>query len=503
MIKVTDIVSNPKRKKKPSSEGRKEIPALIPTITKTVEKGPPKIDIMVGKEIVEGRVIKNPLWRNIDDDGYQENKYDFAEFNKAEEIDAYIATTIRLTTEQCMKQGFSLTGSDPQLAKRVEKRLHQICEASSTTMYELVEQLIQGLTKFNNAFIVYTRRAPKRMTNPFQPFKLHGKEVNPIVGMHVVEPQHMHPVKKDGRIVKWKYYNQDIPADDKEFDVNDVFHVRWNRKADEVFGTPWLLPALDDVRMLRRLQEFVQMLISKHLFPIYQYKVGTEKLPAIEFENGNSEVKQVQGMVQDLPTQGCVFTSHRHEITAIDSNGALDIHKYVEYFDQLALSSTGLSGVDVGRGETSNKATAGVMNQSRAHRCNRIQKTLTEQFNKKVINDLLLSLGLDIFDEAYNVELKFAEVDSEEKRAHENHCVDMFNNGAITHNELRKECGRKPFSSAEEWDNTAGNTTARIGAQHGQDATINQTKEAAVIKQKVAPTNQSGTKPKPKTSKNS
>jgi len=152
MIKVVDITT----KKKVKAPQRDEIKPLIPTVTKTVEKAPPKLDQIVGKEVVEGRVIKNPLWRNIDDDGYQEMRYGFAEFNRAEEVDAYIATTIRLTTEQCMKQGFSLTGTDPQLAKRIEKRLHQIAEASSTTLYELVEQMIQGLTKFNNAFIVFT-----------------------------------------------------------------------------------------------------------------------------------------------------------------------------------------------------------------------------------------------------------------------------------------------------------------------------------------------------------
>ena len=503
MYKIIDAITG---KKKSGSSGREEIKSLIPEVTTGTEKRSlTKLDMAVGKEIVEGRIVKNPLWRGINDDGFLSQDYDFDEFNRAENVDSYIATTFRLTVEQCMKQGFSFTGEAPELVSGVERRLNQIAEASGSSIYELVEDMITGLTKFNNCFIIFTRKKPKRLSSKFQPFKLHGKKVDPIVGMHYVEPQHMYPRKRNGIVVEWKYRNESTNAVEQTFQAQDVFHARWNKKSDEEFGTPWILPALDDVRMLRRLQEFVQMLISKHLFPIYQYKVGTEKHPAMEFEGGSSEVRKVQGEVQDLPTQGCVFTGHRHEITAIESTGALDIKDYVQYFDQLALSSCGLSGVDVGRGETSNKATAGVMNEARTIRCTRVQKVLTEQLNRKIVNDLLLSMGLDIFDPANNVEMKFAQVDVEEKRAHEKHCLEMFNGGAITHPELRQQCGNKAFSSTDEWEQIQQNTVGRISAQFGQDASINQTKEQNKLKQATTPANQTNKsgKTKPKISKNS
>ncbi len=169
--------------------------------------------------------------------------------------------------------------------------------------------------------------------------------------MFYVEPQYMTPKRKNGRVYEWEYENNDIGADSRSFKPESVFHVFYNRKNSDVFGTPWILPAMDDVRMLRRLEEFVQMLISKHLFPIYQYKVGTKEHPAIEFDGGTSEVQFVQSQIQDLPQQGCVFTSHRHEIIAVDSREGLDISKYIEHFESRALSSLGLSEVDLGRGD--------------------------------------------------------------------------------------------------------------------------------------------------------
>lgn len=483
---------------------RTEVKSLIPEITKgkhTIAK----MDTAVGKQVIENVTVKNPLLRDTDGFAFNTHEYNFVDFNQAEDVDGYVATTFRLTIEQCMKQGFSFTGSNPELVRRVETRLHQISRASRTTLHQIMEDLGSGLSKFCNGFLVMVREKPKKETSKFKSFKLHGKMANPIVGLFYTEPQNMKPLIVDGRIDEWEYKNVSRPVRNQIFRKEDVFHVFWNKKGDDFFGTPWILPALDDIRMLRRLEEFVQMLISKHLFPLYQYKVGTKEQPAIEFEGGTSEVKKVEAMIGDLPTQGVVFTSHRHEITAVSSDGALDIEKYIEHFDKRALSSCGLSGIDVGRGGTSNKASAGVMNQTRIDRCNRILRTLSEFFNTYIIEDLLLSMGVDdVFAEENKVKLTFPDVDTAERRSSEDHCIALFNAGAITHNELRKSCGRKPFESEDEWENVQQNTVGRIAAQLGQDTIMNQEKQKANIKQRTQPANKTDPegKTKPKTPKN-
>jgi hypothetical protein len=314
----------------------------------------------------------------------------------------------------------------------------------------------------------------------------------------------MTPVRKAGRISKWEYKNPDIGAQSKDFKPEDVIHFYWNRKGSDVFGTPWTLPGLDDVRMLRRLEEFAQMLISKHLFPIFQYKVGTKEQPTIEFEGGTSEVATVEAMVGDLPQQGCIFTSHRHEVVAIDTKGALDISKYLEHFDGRALSSLGLSAVDIGRGDSSNKGTAQVMNQTRVDRCTRIQRVLTEFFNDQVVFSFLMELGLEPFDLENEVTLEFAPPDTEERRSQEKHDLEMFQNDMLSHDETRKCLRRKPFQTDEEWDNTHSNTTRRIQENQGHESSVELEKRKAVTKQNTTPANQTNKKgkSKPKVSKN-
>lgn len=326
---------------------------LIPTITKgSNRKSVQKDDI--GALAV--KALDNPILKNRRNyDLFFDLTYDFREFLRAEDVDGYVATTFRLTIEQCMKSGFEFVGPDTELVDQVELEFKKILHNSRTHMEEFVENLVTGSAKFCNSMCVFVRKAP-RPGSPFKPYEHRGKTLNPIAGIFYVEPQHMRPYRVFGQLKYWVYYNQDTGAVRTNFDIPEVFHHKWNRKGDHLFGTPWILPALDDVRMLRRLEEFAQMLISKHLFPLYQYKIGTEKQPAMLLEDGTSEVISVQNQVGELPTQGCIFTSHRHEVKAINQEGSvLDIKNYIEHFDRRALSSCGLSDIDIGKGDSANR----------------------------------------------------------------------------------------------------------------------------------------------------
>ena len=452
------------------------------------------------RKIQEKPSERNPLIKGVSD---AQSPYDFREFNQAEDVDGYLATTFRLTIEQCLKQGCSITGTDPELATAIRKQVRLICKASDTTFFSLIEDLITGLSKFNNAFLVLVRK--EFPGSKFKPYSFRGKKVKPIAGIFYTEPQYMTPKRKDGRIVEWVYNNPDLGAQEKKFKPEDVFHAYWNKKGSDIFATPWTLPALDDIRMLRRLEEFSQMLISKHLFPIYQYKVGDKDSPAVTFKGGTSEVDIVEAQVGDLPQQGCIFTSHRHEIVAVDASSPIAMEKYLKHFDDRALSSCGLSAVDIGRGDTSNRGTAQVMNQSRGDRCTRIQKVLSDFFEDKIIFSLAMELGKDPFDERNEVNLEFSEVDTEEKRAQELHTLSLYQNDLLTHPEARKSIKRKAIESEEEWSKVYSNTTHRIHENIAHEASMVLEKRKAMTKNQTQPANQTNPngKTKPKVAKNS
>ena len=489
----------------PSTTTGSTITAVIPSITHgniTPAKG-----IATGKQdttallrqVQEESPTRNPLTKGVTN---VDSIYDFAEFTQAEDVDGYVATTFRLTIEQCLKQGYKITGMNPDTVKLVTRQLKAICNASSINLYTLLEDSITGLTKFNNSFIILVRK--EYPASKFKSYKRRGKNLKPISGMFYTEPQYMTPEYKNGKLSNWKYSNPEHGAQDKDFKPEDVFHTMWNKKGSDALGTPWILPAIDDIKMLRRLEEFAQLLISKHLFPIYQYKIGTDKNPVIDFDGGTSEVSIVEQQIGDLPQQGCIFTSHRHEIIAIDTKSAIDIQEYIKHFDSRALSSLGLSDIDIGRGNTASKATAVIMNQTRVDRCTRIQRILTEYFNDTIIASLLLSLGLDPLDEDNSVQLVFNPVDTQELRSQEQHSMGLFQNDLITHSEFRRRMGEKPFTG-DDWKDTYSNTTKAIANKQQEAAADALEKQKAVTKQATTPANQTNTagKTKPKVSKNS
>jgi hypothetical protein len=449
--------------------------------------------------------LRNPMLTS-DGDFFESPLYNFRDFIQAEDVEGMVRLTFRLTVEGCLKQGFYLTGPNTELVKLIHRRLKWICKRSRTNLYSLIETIVSSLTKYNNAFVLFSRKDPVKGTK-FNPYDYEGKTLNPISGFWPAEPFWMNPVYKKGRLKKWdvrKNDNSFLSSNSytKNFEYNDVMHAYWDKRISEDFATPWILPGLDDVRLYRRVEEYAQMSITKNLFPIYQYKIGTKERPAVTFSDGTKEVAIIQASVGDLPTQGVVFTPERHEIVAIDASSPIQLDKYLEHFKGRAKSSLGLSDLDLGTGGTANRGTATVLNQTREDRCVRIQKTCETFVNESIIFSMLLELGLDPFDEDNEVRLAFNEINQEEKRARESHSTQLWTNQGLTHDEYRQDIKRKPFASEEEWENTHMNIVGLASAEMGSEAKVAQDKEKANIANITKPANQSGSKIKTKNTAN-
>jgi hypothetical protein len=454
---------------------------------------------------LEKPTLRNPMLTS-DGDFFESPLYNFKDFIQAEDVEGMVRLTFRLTVEGCLKQGFYLSGSNTDLVKLIHKRLKWLCKRSRTNLYSFIETIVASLTKYNNSFVVFSRKTPIKGTS-FNSYQYEGKTVNPISGFWPAEPFWMNPVYKNGRLKKWDVRKNDSSflsqqSYTKKFDYNDVMHSHWDKRISEDFATPWILPGLDDVRLYRRVEEYAQMSITKNLFPIYQYKIGTKERPAVTFSNGTKEVAIIQASVGDLPTQGVVFTPERHEIVAIDAGSPIQLEKYLEHFKNRAKSSLGLSDLDLGTGGTANRGTATVLNQTREDRCMRIQKTCETFFNETIIFSMLLELGLDPFDEDNEVKLVFNEINQEEKRARENHSTQLWTNQGLTHDEFRQDIKRKPFVSDEEWENTQMNIVGLASAEMGSEAKVASDKEKANIANRTKPANQSGSTMKTRNTKN-
>ena len=130
-------------------------------------------------------------------------------------------------------------------------------------------------------------------------------------------------------------------------------------------GTPPLEPVKDDILALRRIEESIETLIYKSLFPIIHVKVGTDKNPAKKFPDGTSEVDIATQHLRHIEDDGGIVTDQKVEIKAIGAESlALRVEGYLGHFKERVFIGLGMSGIDFGIGDSTGRATGEVLSES-------------------------------------------------------------------------------------------------------------------------------------------
>lgn len=288
--------------------------------------------------------------------GWSKPFHDLSEIARAQETESYLARSIQKHREYALKEGWFLAGKNPETIEYIRSRLLEFDLISDYSTEEWVRDGVTNLITYHNFFLVLARE-PSKTTGAR--IRLHGKEIEPISGIFPMDPTSVEVSQNQaGRPTRWR---QKIDGKEAKFDANDVIHGTMDRKTGFVFGTPYAIPVLDDIRALRRLEELCELVAHKHLFPLFHYTVGTDEKPADTIETADGtlidEVDIVRESIEEMPTEGGIVTSERHKIELIGAQDKiLDLQPYIQHFEARVMGGLRLSGVDLGRSETSNKA---------------------------------------------------------------------------------------------------------------------------------------------------
>lgn len=373
-------------------------------------------------------------------------EYDLAEIGRIEDTDSYVRQAFDKKTALMFKEGWDLVGKNPRTIKYIKTRLAQIARASGIPTNTLFRNVGSNVVRKSNAFLVKVR---KTEASGGKVRTLPGKNttLKPVAGYFPVPGETMEFQMINNKVTRWK---QKMPSGlFKEYNIKDIIHINYDKKDGFVFGTPTLIPVVDDVRALRKIEENIELLIYQHLFPLFQYKVGTENAPAGYTEDGRREIDVVKQEIMFMPTEGGIVTPERHEITAIGSEGrALRAEGYLEHFKARVFSGLGVSAVDMGEGDTANRATADNMSRNLVDAVKDLQQILEDAINHEIIEELLLesTFGQDVLDEDNIVRLKFKEIDIEAQIKREAHSADQFAKDVITWDEARSRMGLEPIT---------------------------------------------------------
>lgn len=392
-------------------------------------------------------------WPTLAGSEYTTPVYDLGEIAKALDVESLFTASVRRHRELLLKEGWFFHGKNQETVKYVKKRIREIEMISGEPINAIIREAITNLVAYGNSFMVVKRDANRSSGGQIRMF---GKKLDPISAIYLADPTTMSVKKNDfGRPTTWK---QELPSQGlnnkgahKSFPAQDVIHFTLDRKSGFTFGTPYVIPVLDDIRALRRLEELAELVTHKHTFPMFHAKVGTADKPAgmITTPSGEtlSEVDTVRSQVDAMPPEGGLVTSERVNIDLMGTNSAvLDLKPYLEYFEARVMGGLRLSGIDLGRGNTANRATAQSVTKNLVDACTEIQNVFAETFCMKLIDILILEGGFDLTEEN-KVEVRFPAIDREEMRAHVNTGQQLFLSNLITEDEFRTEyLGKEPMA---------------------------------------------------------
>lgn len=374
-------------------------------------------------------------------DDFAEPRADFELIDKAILKDSYIQQAMLKYSELIFKSGWLLKGTNEQALEYLKSRLEMMAVATGVPTEELFQGIADDIVRYSNCFIVKAAAKngvglpPGLSAIPVPPRK------EPIGGYFRLPPQSI-TISRDinGTILKYK---QEIEgADDPlEFNPEDIIHITVNKPVGRPFGDPWIAPVLEDVRLLRKVEENAALLLYRHLFPLLTYTVGLDK-PG--FEASDEEIEELQSVIESMPTDGTIILPERHKLNAVNIQ-TIDGKPYLDYFEQRVFTGLGMSTVDMGRGDTANRNTADTMSGIKADRVKGWQKQLQVQIDKYIIDEILVEGGFDpLANPEYDVNFTFEEIEQEKKIAKENHAILKWNSNLQTFEETRHELGLEP-----------------------------------------------------------
>ena len=367
-------------------------------------------------------------------------EFNLQEIRDAAEADSYVKISLSKTSYLIYKAGWKFKSENQDAIDYLEQRFKIMSYCTDVPMDILMQGIADDLVKYSNAFLLKCRvdKIPGVKATPLN-------DDGMIVGGYTrVDPCSIR-IKRDkhGNIMK---YEQGVGGNKKQFKPEDVIHFYLDKDANNAFGTPRIIAALEDVKLLRKIEGNVTALIYRFAMPLYQWKIG---IPEVGFQGTDEEIAKAKYEIESGSLDGVFITNEKTEIKAIGSEGtAMNMQPYLNYFENRVFSALGVSAAQMGRGGA--KQDADSMEQQVHDTVKYIQRMMSEFIEKKILMELLLEGGYNPFDKNNYVDYVFEEISLETKIKKENHEINKFQSNVTTFPEARRRMGLKDETDDDE-----------------------------------------------------
>lgn len=367
-------------------------------------------------------------------------EYNLAEIRDASEADSYVKISLSKYSYLIYKAGWKFKSENQNAIDYLNQRFKIMSYCTGVPMDILMQGIADDLVRYSNAFLLKSRvdSIPGIKAKPINQYGL-------IVGGYTrVDPCSI-KVKRDkhGNILK---YEQGKGSNKKQFKPDDVIHFYLDKDSNNAFGTPRIIAALEDVKLLRKIEGNVTALIYRFAMPLYHWKIGH---PEPGFQGTDNEISKAKQEVEMGSLDGVFITNEKTDIKAIGSEGnAINMQPYLSYFENRVFSALGVSAAQMGRGGA--KQDADSMEQQVHDTVKHIQRMMSEFIENKIIVELLLEGGFNPFEKDCDVQYVFEEISLETQIKKENHELNKYQSNAISFTEARRRIGMKDECDDEE-----------------------------------------------------
>lgn len=411
-------------------------------------------------------IIKNFAYQRED---FEYPAHNFDEIKIASISDSYIKTALGKYSSLIFKAGYTLKGDNQKAVDYIKTRWKIMNLSTRNPINMLFEGIAKDIVTYGNCFVLKTRVNPdKIMVNAR---KVNNK--NPVGGYFRLPPETIQ-IKRDihGNVLK---YRQAIMGEEREYSPDDVIHFYIDKDANSAFGTPRIQAALEDVKMLRRIEGNIISLIYRFAMPMYQWKIG---LPEPGMMATNREIEEARNEIARSSLDSTYVTNEKTEIKVIGAeNAALDATGYLKYFEARVFAALEVSTIQMGR--EANKASADSVETQVHDTVKYMQRMIKEKIENDMIYELLLEGGFNpVLKEKDEVNFVFEEISLDTRVKIENHELMKYQSNLITLAEARKAIGKESEVKLDElYQSLIVDRSAREQSDHSYRNSIKLSKE--------------------------
>ena len=430
-----------------TSSNYSSAPKINDSIANTVKP------VLIGREITKSPVLSffGPRVNSVSNyTEFTPHEYDLYEYSRIIDTEAIVYKAFERKKSLMFKNGYLLTSDSDDNISYIKQRLKEFHYVSGKSFEGFVEELAYNLIMFHNAYVLMYRDLDK---STGKSISVGYEEIEPLAALFNMPTESIErKLKDDGSVSRYK---QKISYTKyRTFSPKIIRHLTYNKRPGFTMGTPPLEAVKDDIIALRRIEESVETLIYKSLFPIIHVKVGTESHPATTLRDGSSEVSAMSKVLKEIDDSGGVVTSERVEIKSIGAESmALRVESYLEYFKNRVMIGLGVSTTDLGIGDSSGKATGSIISQTLKEAVIDMQRVVARFITEEIFSDLLVESGKYkakyMIPEEDMVTLSFNSVDHDSQIKIESHWLNLANSKMISQSELRALIGKRPMSDDE------------------------------------------------------